>query len=183
MVDCYVGEIRAFAGNYAPEGWALCNGAILSVQQYETLFSLIGATYGGDGQTTFALPNLCGRTPVGKGQGTGLSNYNLGQTGGAEMVTLSVANLPAHSHPVNVSTEDANTNSPAGNYLAAPVAATGTSAVVMYMPETATQFAKAPLDDNSISVSVGRGGAHTNLMPYMTISYIIALTGLYPQSN
>lgn len=181
-MENYIGEIRAFGGNYAPEGWALCNGNSLSISENSTLYALIGTTYGGDGVTYFNLPNLCGRVPVGTGQGTGLpTNYTLGQTAGTENVTLKVENLPSHSHNFMASNVDATTNIPANNYLAAPVDTSAHNANLgLYLPQSTTPLVIDTIDPNSIS-STGNNLPHENLMPYLTINYIIALTGIFPQ--
>lgn len=118
MSDPFVGEIRMFAGDYAPEGWALCNGQLLSVSQYQTLFALLGTTYGGDGSSTFALPDMRGRLPVHFGQGTGLTPRTLGASGGSETVALSTAQMPSHGHTMQASADPASTTDPSGNVLA-----------------------------------------------------------------
>lgn len=118
MPDPFIGEIRMFGFGFAPQGWALCNGQLLPIAQNAALFSLLGTTYGGDGQTTFALPDLRSRVPVGQGQGPGLSNYGQGQAGGAETVTLAAAQMPGHTHPVEASTSPADSGQPAGRTLA-----------------------------------------------------------------
>jgi microcystin-dependent protein len=119
MADQFVAEIRLFAGNFAPTGWAFCNGQILPIASNTALFSLLGTTYGGNGTTNFALPNLQGCAPMHPGQGPGLSLHNLGETGGAQTVTLSNSEIPAHSHLLNVSSQAGTAMSPSGNYLAA----------------------------------------------------------------
>lgn len=178
MVDCYTGEIRFFAGRYAPEGWALCNGAVLSVNTYPALYSLIGNTYpGGDGITTFALPNLTGKVAVSAGQGTALQNRAFGQSFGVKEVTLTEANLPAHSHPVYAATHDGNTTSPQGAVYAAVPEPDGTAFI-----NTATQTGGVvDMSINALTVSAGSNLSLDNLMPYLHGYYIIALNGLYPQ--
>ena len=167
MAESYVGEIRMFGGNFAPYGWQFCNGQLLSISNYDVLFNLIGTTYGGDGQNTFALPDLRGRSPVHTG---GLLSYVQGQTGGVENVTLTTAQLPAHSHPFTVSGGGGTSASPAGNFLAG-------SALGQY----------APTPGNGVSAnvlgSVGNSQPHSNLMPYTTVSFIISLFGVYPSQN
>src|SRR5688572_5350285 len=116
MSEPFIGEIIMFAGNFAPRGWAFCSGQLLSIAQNTALFSILGTTYGGNGQTTFALPDLRGRCPVHQGQGPGLSNYSLGQVGGTESVTLIASQLPPHSHTVACSANDANLGLPEGNF-------------------------------------------------------------------
>lgn len=180
-MDYYVGEIRAFAGNFAPVDFVLCNGASLAIAEYQTLYALIGTTYGGDGVTNFNVPNLCGRIPVNVGQGTGLaSTYALGKTAGAENVTLQTANLPAHNHAVNAVASAATTNVPQNNYLATPGTASGTA--VLYLPSSAKGATVAPLDPTSL-FNTGGGQPHPNLMPYLTINYIIATVGIYPTNS
>src|ERR1700744_300002 len=120
----YLGEIRAFAGNFAPSGWQLCNGQLMSIAQYEALYTLVGTTYGGDGVTTFGLPDLRGKVLVNQGQAPGLSNRPLGLKGGTETVTLLLTTLPQHNHSVNASSNPANSNSPTNNLLAAPIDST-----------------------------------------------------------
>ena len=125
MANPLLGEIRMFGGNFAPRGWAMCNGQILSIAQNTALFSLLGTTYGGNGQTTFALPDMRGRAPIHPGQGPGLSNRDLGESAGAETITLSQAQMPVHNHPVQGSSADQTTDRPAG-----AVPAVGGSSVV-----------------------------------------------------
>src|SRR6187399_274642 len=115
MAQPYVGEIRMFAGNFAPAGWMFCEGQLLPISEYETLFNLIGTTYGGDGQSTFALPDMRGRLPIHQGQGSGLSNYTLAQNGGVEQVTLTVNQIPQHTHPLLGSTTNSSSSDPSGN--------------------------------------------------------------------
>lgn len=163
----YIGEIKMFAGNFAPQGWAICSGQLLSIAQNTALFSILGTTYGGNGQTTFALPDLRGRVPVGMGQGPGLSSYMLGQAAGSETITLLTSNLPAHSHPVLAEVTPGTTASPANAYLA------NTGAVDREFAAT-----------NSITMgntgSVGNNIPVDNIQPYVTINFIIALQGIYP---
>src|SRR5437868_3362158 len=119
MSQPFVGEIRMFGGNFAPAGWAFCNGQLLAISENDTLFNLIGTTYGGDGQNTFALPDLRGRVPVHMGQGPGLSNYIIGQNGGVETVTVTIAQIPQHTHPAMAQSEPGNQTSPTGGLWAA----------------------------------------------------------------
>ena len=163
----YVGEILAVGFNFAPYGWALCEGQILPISQYTALFSLLGTTFGGDGKTTFALPDLRGRSPIGADQGPGLSFYNVGDTGGEETVTLQVSQMPAHTHGVMASSNLATLPGPGGNVWAAQ------SQLLIYSSSrTATM---APLG------TAGGGQPHDNLSPYLTINYIIALQGIFPE--
>jgi len=174
--DQYVGEIRMFAGDYAPEQWLLCNGQVLPIAEYETLFTLIWTTYGGDGTTTFALPDLRGRIAIGQGQGQGqgaahLTNRVLGTTGGAETVTLTTATMPAHTHSVSATNTLGTSASPTNNIWAQ-------SAVKQYSSTTITETEK--MASAALGSGGGSGGAHENMMPFVTINFIIATTGIYP---
>ncbi len=177
-MDPILGEIRPFASNFAPEGWLPCDGRTLNIQEYQPLYALIGVTYGGDGSTTFKLPDLRGRLPVGQGQGTGLTNRTLGQMGGASTVTLAQANLPVHSHGFSVSGNEGSTNIPStGAPLAVPQAQTGGTMYAYATPGTGTAQTFAA---DTITTAPGTGLPHNNLMPYLAINYIIAVTGLFP---
>lgn len=172
MSDQYLGEIRMFAGNYAPEGWAMCNGQLLSISQNAALYSLIGTTYGGDGQTTFALPDLQGRVPVHTGKNTETGTvYPMGQKGGTETVTLVADQLPKHTHAVNAQSEAGTTSAAANNYWA-------TGPVNMY----ANTDANGMMGSSAIGVT-GGNMAHNNVMPYFAVTFIIALQGIYPSQN
>lgn len=172
MIDQYLGEIRMFAGNYAPEGWAMCNGQLLSISQNEALFSLIGTTYGGDGQTTFALPDLQGRVPVHTGKNTETGTvYPLGQKGGTETVTLVYDQLPKHTHAVNAQSEAGTSSTAANNYWAA-------GPVNLY----SNTAANGMMGSSAIGIT-GGNMAHNNVMPYFAVSFIIALQGIYPSQN
>jgi microcystin-dependent protein len=173
MSQPYVGEIRMFGGNFAPAGWMFCQGQLLPISEYETLFNLIGTTYGGDGQSTFQLPDLQGRLPVHTGTLTGGSTYTFAQNGGTEQVTLTTAMIPAHSHPYLASTDPGNAVSPQGNY-----AANGTTLISPYY-NTAAKTAMGP---NSIGNS-GGSQPHSNFQPYLCISFIISLFGVYPSQT
>lgn len=182
-MEAYTGEIRLFAGNYATNNWLICDGTLLNINEYQVLYTLIGTTYGGDGVNTFALPNLNGRVAVNQGQAPNMSNYVMGSVGGTEVVQLGTANLPAHNHAVNVSTANANVDSPSGNFLAAPIdSKNANNQFVSYLPQTAAGLIKAPLDINSITPTTG-GQVHNNLMPYLTMTYMICTIGIYPQFN
>jgi microcystin-dependent protein len=176
MSQPFIGEIRMFAGNFAPANWAFCNGQLLAISQNTALFSLIGTTYGGDGQTTFQLPDLRSRVPIHQGT-SGASTYVQGQLGGVENVTLSVSQLPAHDHAF-VSTVSAGVDTPAGSVLGIPASASlfvGTDANGDN-PNTGTLSA-------SSNTSVGGNQPHANLMPYLCTSFIISLFGIYPSQN
>ncbi len=168
----YVGQIMAFGGNFAPQGWALCDGSLLPISQYDVLFSLIGTTYGGDGQTTFALPDLRSRVPLHQGQGSGLSNYVLGQSGGAEAVTLTVGQLPQHSHPAMANSGGGTGSSPSGAVWAG-------SPTNIY---TAGAAANAAMAATSISAS-GGSQPHDNMLPFVTLNFCIAFEGIYPSQS
>jgi microcystin-dependent protein len=164
MAQPYVGEIRMFAGNFAPAGWMFCAGQLLPISENETLFNLIGTTYGGDGQSTFALPDLRGRLPLHMGNG-----FILAETGGAEEITLTVSQIPAHSHPLLASTSGGTLASPGNNLLAE----SGT--INPYIEDVANG------NMNVAAVStVGGSQPHTNFQPYLCISFIISLFGIFP---
>jgi microcystin-dependent protein len=160
----YVGEIRMFAGNFAPAGWMFCEGQPLSISEYETLFQLIGTTYGGDGQNTFALPDLRGRLPLHQGNG-----FILAETGGAEQITLTVSQMPTHSHPMLANSAVANQNQPSTNLFA--------QAATVDAYVTGGSF--VPLSPSSIS-STGGSQPHNNFQPYLCIDFIISLFGIFP---
>lgn len=171
MSNPYVGEIRMFAGNFAPAGWMFCNGALLPISENETLFNLIGTTYGGDGQSTFALPNLGGRTPVHPGQGPGISqNYQQGETGGVESVTLSVQQIPSHTHPMLASTNPGIASNAQGNTVCS------SPSINLYVE------GQGPDVQLNAQVVTPRGGSqpHENMQPYLSIQYIISLFGIFP---
>lgn len=176
-MDNYVGEIRLFAGSYAPVGWAICNGAALSVSSNQALFALLGTTYGGDGVNTFKIPDLRGRVPVSFGViSGGTNNYLMAQTGGAVAVTLDESTMPAHTHTMLASTAPATTSSPNGAMLAQSNGNGGSySAVDLYN----TAPAGGTLDTATV-VSSGGTGSHNNLMPYVVMNFIIATSGNFP---
>jgi microcystin-dependent protein len=174
MSDPYVGEIRMFGGNFAPQGWSFCNGSLIAISQNDTLFNLIGTTYGGDGQNTFALPDLQGRVPVHVGQGQGLSSYVLGQKAGFETITLITAQLPAHSHVAAGS----STGNPASN---PSNAVWGNNAI------TNKSFGAGTSVDGNLNTSslqmTGGSQPHDNMLPFLAISFIISLFGIYPTQS
>lgn len=177
--DTMIGEIRLFAGGYAPEGWALCNGQVLNIIQNQALYAVIGTTYGGDGVSTFALPDLCGRVPLGAGQGAGLTNRTLGQKNGAENVTLNQNQMPMHTHTTQlaISNETGTTNTPTSSDMLAVPANLGPNPVKTY--GTATTTNKTTIS----GITTGTSGStlpHDNMMPYTTITYIIATQGSWP---
>lgn len=169
MAQPYVGEIRMFAGNFAPAGWMFCSGQLLPISEYETLFNLIGTTYGGDGQSTFALPDLQGRVPIHFGNG-----FTLAETGGVETVTLTVPQVPAHSHALLASSSLASTHSPSGAVPATMQAAT----VTPYGTD-------GPLTTlNALSVNpTGGSQPHDNFQPYLCVDFIISMFGIFPSQT
>jgi microcystin-dependent protein len=173
MSEPFVAEIRIFAGNFAPRGWAFCDGQLLPISQNTALFSLIGTTYGGDGRSTTALPNLQGRAPMHPGRGPGLTDRRVGQRGGTEMVTLSEAQMPQHDHTVRASNNPASAFAPSSETALAR--AVGGTAYKSASPNAS--FAEASL------LATGGSQPHNNMQPYLTICYIIALVGLYPSRS
>lgn len=164
MAQPYVGEIRMFAGNFAPAGWMFCEGQLLPISENETLFQLIGTTYGGDGQSTFALPDLRGRLPLHMGNG-----FILAETGGAEEITLTVSQIPAHSHPLLASTAGATVSTPVNNLLAESVV------ISPYIEDTTN----SNMNLSAVS-AVGGSQPHTNFQPYLCVDFIISLFGIFP---
>lgn len=173
MSEPFVGEIRMFAGNFAPRGWAFCDGQLLAVSQNDALFSLLGTIYGGDGRTTFGLPDLRGRLPIHAGHGPGLSERRLGSKGGAEKVTLTVNQFPSHSHPLRARALPADTRNPQDKVLAQP-------AVFQYTNVPTSPL--VPMSNQAVG-NVGGSRSHTNLMPFLCIHFIIALVGIYPSRH
>lgn len=181
MSECFLGEIRMFAGNYAPKNWSFCDGSLLSISEYDTLFTLLGTTYGGNGTTNFQLPDLRGRMPIGQGNGPGLTPRLLAQFGGTEDVPLTGANLPAHNHPILVSQNAASSLSPTGMVPAVPptVAAHNYAMYTVATPSPApTQVDLAPMIQNA-----GGSVPHENVMPGLCVNFIIALLGIYPSQS
>lgn len=170
MAQPFVGEIRMFAGNFAPAGWAFCNGQQVPISENEALFQLIGTTYGGDGEENFNLPNLQSRIPIHQGQGNGLTNRTLGEMLGVEQVTLTTQQIPVHSHPMLASTNPGGAINPENQVLAA-----GTN--VQFFRAIAPNVPMAP----NIIGPVGGSQPHENLMPYLAINYILSLYGIFPQ--
>jgi microcystin-dependent protein len=169
----FIGEIVMFAGNFAPRGWAMCDGQLLAVSQNDALFSILGTTYGGDGRTTFALPDLRSRVPIHAGTGPGFSTRRLGSKSGSETNILSVNNLPSHSHTVNAVIEDGNQSLPTGNLPA------GTKLLDKeYSDATGNTTMSASMLNNT-----GNNQAVNNMQPYLTIHYIIATIGVFPSRN
>lgn len=168
MAQPYVGEIRLFGGTFAIQGWSFCNGSLLSISQNSTLYQLLGTTYGGDGVNTFGLPDLQGRIPVHQGQGAGLQNYVLGQKGGVQTVTLTVGQLPSHSH-VAMAGAGAAQSSPAN-------ASWGGVANNTYGPGTSANNSMNP---GSMAMT-GGSQPHDNMLPFLVLSFIISLYGVFP---
>jgi microcystin-dependent protein len=166
MGQPYVGEIRMFGGNFAPAGWMFCEGQLLSIAEYEVLFNVIGISYGGDGESTFGLPDLRGRIPIHQGNGFACTDQ-----GGAEQLTLTVQQIPVHSHPLLAATGTGGPN-PAGSILA-------TSTAVDVYRESAAGTAMAPAS----VTPVGGSQPHTNFQPYLCVSFIIAMFGIFPQQT
>lgn len=172
MSEPFIGEIRPFGFNYAPRGWAQCNGQLLPIAQYSALFSILGTIYGGDGRTTFALPNLQSLVPMGSGRGPGLTDRTLGQRGGAETVTLTVQQLPSHTHPANCNAGNGNQLAPAGNFWAQDAGGSKE-----YGDAGAAQMAAGAVGN------AGDNQSHTNLQPYQVVNYCIALEGIFPSRS
>ena len=164
MAQPYVGEIRMFAGNFPPNGWMFCDGQLLPISENDTLFALIGTTYGGDGESTFALPNLQSRVPLHQGNG-----FILAEAGGVESVTLTVQQIPAHSHPMLASASPGTSANPQGNLVAS------SPNVTLYVEDTASSNMAA-----TAIAPVGGSQPHENMQPYLCINFIISLFGIYP---
>ncbi|HUK61884.1 MAG TPA: tail fiber protein [Dongiaceae bacterium] len=171
-VDAWIGEVALVAFNFAPQGWALCNGQLLPIATNTALFSLLGTTYGGDGQTTFALPDLRSRVPIHQGQGPGLSNYVMGQVGGNETATLTVNQIPSHTHAAMADATNGSSDTPTGLVVArnaAGVPQYGSNPTVALAPQAIA--------------STGGSQPHTNVQPYLTMNYVIALSGYFPSRS
>ncbi len=171
----FIGEIMMFGGTFCPRGWANVDGQLLPISQNQALFSLLGTTYGGDGRTTFALPDLRGRVPLHAGQGSGLTNRRQGEKGGAEQHTLNISELPAHQHALNASKGDANQSSPTGNVLANQ--SRKSRIFASPSPDSLTPMHAAAVG------TTGGGRAHNNLQPFLGIRFCIALQGIYPSRS
>ncbi len=171
MADPFVAEIRIFPFNFAPKGWAFCNGQILPLSQNTALFSLLGTTYGGDGKSNFALPNLQGRAPMHPGQGPGLSGHDLGETGGSDTVMLLESEMPLHYHGIRAQNVLLGTViNPAGNTLSRPASGN------LY---DTTSPVPVAMSDNALGAT-GGDQSHNNLMPYLTLNFCIAMQGVFP---
>jgi len=172
MSEPYIGEIQMYGFNFAPRGWALCDGQLLQISQHSALFSILSTTFGGNGRTDFALPGLRGRTPIHVGTGPGLSARSWGQKGGEETHTLNTPEIPTHDHDVMGTHTNATADHPGGAF---PAITEGTT----YTPVTPT----VPLASQSVGAHAGSGTPHNNLMPYLTVNFCIALLGIYPSRN
>jgi len=172
MADPFVAEIRIFPFNFAPKGWAWCNGQLLPISQNTALFSLLGTTYGGDGKSTFALPNMQGNAPMHPGQGPGLSLHDLGETGGSETVTLLESEMPAHSHSFSANSVAGDTNAPAPS-----VSLTRASNATPYHADQSTNLVNFAFQAVSVA---GGDQPHNNMQPYLTLYFNIALQGVFP---
>lgn len=194
-MEAYMGTVMAWAPTFAPRGWLFCRGQILGINQNTALFSLIGTTYGGDGQTTFALPNLQSRVPIGVGQGPGLSNYVPGQLAGSETVTLNINEMPAHNHPaqataapISVSSANADSATPAnGSSIAVPGSVSGRDFTsTLGFNSASPDIALNPATAGAATVTVGMAGgsqAHDNMQPYLALNFIICTEGIFPPRN
>jgi microcystin-dependent protein len=172
MSQPYIGEIRMFAGNFAPAGWAFCDGQLMPIAENDALFVLIGTTYGGDGQETFAMPDLRGRVPLHQGTDAGIT-YVIGENGGVEQVTLSTQQIPTHSHPFTASNDLGSSPDPLGNVTAQ----SRTAGVDLYLEDNATVTLAA--------TSIGPAGGsqpHENMQPYLGVNFIISLYGIFPHT-
>lgn len=174
MSNAIMGTVRLFAGNFAPLGFMLCQGQILSISSNTALFSILGTMYGGNGTTTFALPDLRGRVPLGVGQGPGLSSYVEGQTTGSETTALTVNNLPAHNHPLQAHAGGGNQGGPSGNLLAAS-------------DQRNSQYSNVTVADATLATTAigntGSGTGHSNMQPSLALHYIICTQGIFPSRN
>lgn len=168
-MDPFIAEIRIFAGNFAPNGWAFCNGQLLPISQNPALFSILGTIYGGDGKSVFALPNLQGVAPMQCGQGPGLSNYDIGETGGETSVTLIESQIPVHTHPVRANSNSGDQTSPQNNDWAA-------SSNPMYSASAGSSPAMNP----AAFSPAGGNQPHNNMPPYLVLNFIIAMQGVFP---
>jgi microcystin-dependent protein len=175
MSDPFVAEIRIFAGNFAPQGWAFCDGQILPISQNTALFALLGTTYGGDGESTFRLPDLQGRAPMHAGQGPGLSDRDLGESGGVETVSLLGSEMPVHAHGMLANNLQATTFSPDANSAIA-------RSVGGFAYDDNPALLSSTLNDSVVG-NFGGGVPHTNMQPYLTLTFIIALVGVFPPRN
>lgn len=179
MATPYIGEIKLFGGNFQIRGWAFCNGQLLPIAQNDALYALLGTTYGGDGQTTFALPNLQSRVAIHQGQGSGLTNRVIGEASGSENVTLLQTQLPSHTHQAIATTVAGTASAPANALPATPSLAT---TEFLYLSGSATGTTDTPPAPSSVS-SAGGNQPHSNIQPILALNYLIALEGVFPSQN
>ena len=172
MEQPYIGEVRMFAGNFAPAGWMFCEGQLLPITDNDTLFNLIGTSYGGDGQSTFALPDLRGRVPISMGTYRSATTYNIAQIGGVEEVTLTTVQIPSHSHSLLASTDAATGSNPSNDVLAR------TDAINPY----ANDIPNTQLAPQAV-IPIGGNQPHNNMQPYLCVSFILSLYGIYPSQT
>lgn len=172
MAQPYVGEIRMFAGNFAPAGWQFCDGSLLPISDFDTLFNLIGTTYGGDGQQTFQMPDLRGRLPIHLGTNAG-TTFSIGQPGGVEQVTLNVQQIPSHTHPMLASTNTGTASNPQGNVL------DQMSGAILLYKDQSPAVALSP----AVIGPVGGSQPHSNIQPSLCINFIISLFGIFPSQT
>jgi microcystin-dependent protein len=177
MADNFLAEIRMFPFNFAPKGWAFCNGQLLPISQNTAVFSLLGTFYGGDGRSNFALPNLQGNVPVGLGQGPGLSLYDIGETGGASTVSLVETELPEHTHGLFAVAVNGTSNSPSGHLPAMGMGASGRGHFTVNT--YATAGSATSLSPTQIAIA-GGGEPHNNMQSYVSLNFCIALQGIFP---
>ncbi len=177
MANPFIAEIRIFAGNFAPAGWAMCNGQVLAISQNTALFSLVGTFYGGNGTSNFALPNLQGRFPLQQGQGPGLSPRDVGEIGGESAVTLTASQLPSHNHNVQCRNLAGDQSDPTNHVWAKPHVGKATDNI--YSTSTSNN---TTMNSNAIG-STGGNQSHNNMMPFLALNYIIALVGIFPARN
>jgi microcystin-dependent protein len=201
-MDTFIGQIIMFAGNFAPRDWAFCDGELLPISQNQSLYSILGTTYGGDGRTTFGLPDFRGRVPIGQGQGNGLTSRRMGEQIGIEDVTLSTAQMPIHSHAaettisgssvtakLKASSAEGTTNVPLNNYLAKP-SNIGLQSINMYdssadieMASDAIEIDLSAVTANTTTDDTGGNSAHNNIQPSLVMNYIICVNGVYPSRS
>jgi microcystin-dependent protein len=182
MSNVFLGQIVMFGGNFAPRGFAFCNGELLPISQNQALFALLGTSYGGNGVQSFGLPNLQSNLPVHAGQGPGLSNYVLGQTGGTPTVTITRDTMPTHNHALNA-TRTAATTTDIGATVLPGTPTAGTSPRFYVTPKSGAPDPVPEVLNTAVCGPAGSGQAHTNLMPSLCISFIIALQGIFPSPN
>jgi microcystin-dependent protein len=178
MAEAFLGEIRMFGFNFAPQGWAFCNGQLLSISQFDAVFALLGTTYGGNGVSTFGLPNFQSRVPIHQGQGFGLSPYVIGAFGGVENVTLTVGQTAAHTHLVYADGDVPSNNSPSPSGNALATFATGGDIYA-----TAAGLKKAVTMNPLMIAAAGGGQPHPNIQPFLVVNFCIALVGVFPSRN